>query len=151
MSDPVPANRNLIVDQTFNEAASGYPAKGLSISGKQKRISPISVRFSEKERALLVQYAGRQSLSAYVREKVLGDHTEQRRKTQASSVDQALFAKGLALLGQSRLSQNVNQIAKGLNSGTLAVTPDVVAEVQQACSDVRLIRQALLTALGRRG
>ena len=109
------------------------------------------MRFTEAERALLQQRAGRQSFSAYVRDTVLGGQVAPRRKSQTTSVDHALIGKALGLLGQSRLSQNMNQIAKGMNQGSLPITPDVLLDVMDACEDIRLMRKALLIALGSAG
>ena len=56
----------------------------------------------------------------------------------------------MAALGQSRLSSNLNQLAKSANSGSLPVSPETEQALVQACEDVRRMRHALLTALGLR-
>ncbi|ADM09294.1 hypothetical protein PB2503_06132 [Parvularcula bermudensis HTCC2503] len=60
----------------------------------------------------------------------------------------AAIGKALAALGQSRLSSNMNQIAKAANLGTLSVTPELSEELASACADIRAMRSALVEALG---
>lgn len=54
----------------------------------------------------------------------------------------------LAELGRSRLSSNLNQLAKAANMGTLPVHRDITGELQEACRSVQAMWDALLTALG---
>ena len=49
-------------------------------------------------------------------EPVLGDGTAPRKLRRKPAPDQALLAKVLGMLGQSRLANNLNQIAKAANS-----------------------------------
>ncbi|MES9925314.1 MAG: hypothetical protein ABW152_14580 [Candidatus Thiodiazotropha endolucinida] len=62
--------------------------------------------------------------------------------------DRKLFAKLLGLLGQSRLSQNVNQLAKASNSGSLPVTPDTLKALNEAAQAVQHMRAMLIEAMG---
>jgi hypothetical protein len=55
----------------------------------------------------------------------------------------------LGALGRSRLSSNLNQLAKAVNTGSLPVTPETEADLRQACRDVAEIRADLLRALGK--
>jgi hypothetical protein len=55
----------------------------------------------------------------------------------------------LGALGQSRLSANLNQLAKAVNTGSLPVTPETEADLKAACKDVLALRADLLRALGR--
>lgn len=54
----------------------------------------------------------------------------------------------LADLGRSRLSNNLNQLAKAANLGALPLTQEVEAELSAACAAIRYMRHALLVALG---
>lgn len=123
---------------------------GLATSAKPKRPSPVSIRFTENERTLLKQRAGQRSISAYVRDKALGEDAAPRRKTRTATADYEMLGKVLGALGQSRLSQNMNQLAKQANMGALDVTPDVTTDLCNACEDIRLMREALIFALGLR-
>jgi hypothetical protein len=52
-------------------------------------------------------------------------------------------------LGASRLSSNLNQLAKAVNTGSLPVSPEVEAELMEACQEVQELRADLLRALGK--
>ena len=56
----------------------------------------------------------------------------------------------LATLGQSRLSSNLNQLARAANTGSLPVSPDTEEALQAACPEVAALRAELLRALGSR-
>ena len=62
--------------------------------------------------------------------------------------DHILLSQLMALLGQSRLSSNVNQLAKAANSGSLPVTPETESDLRHACRDIAEIRRMLMQALG---
>lgn len=120
---------------------------------EKKALFPTSVRFTREERALLDTWAGKRSLSAYIREKVLGDAVASNirrpaRKARKPQVDDQAAARLLAALGQSRLSSNLNQIAKAANMGALPLTPDLTRELEAACADVKAMRTNLVAALG---
>ena len=61
--------------------------------------------------------------------------------------DHKALAQVLAALGGSRLSSNLNQLARGVNTGTLPVLPETEEDIRQACADVATIRKALIDAL----
>ena len=63
--------------------------------------------------------------------------------------DKAALAKVLAALGASRLSQNLNQLARAVNIGAFPVTPETDAELREACRAVVDMRDELLRALGK--
>ncbi|WOI52977.1 plasmid mobilization protein [Parvularcula sp. LCG005] len=115
---------------------------------KKKRPAPISLRVTEEERALLKDRAGRRSVNAYIRQKVFGDAASPRRSYRRPQTDDAAISQALAVLGQSHLASNLNQIAKAANTGTLPVTADLTSELQAACADIRHMRNALIAALG---
>ena len=100
---------------TFN-AASARP--------KKKRRAPFSLRLTRDERARLEWDAGPLSLNAYIRKRLFGEQASPRRRVKRAPVkDHQELAKVLATLGRSNLASNVNQLAKGLNTGTLPVMP----------------------------
>lgn len=63
--------------------------------------------------------------------------------------DKEALGRMAGALGQSRLSQNMNQLAKAVNSGSLPVTPETEAEIKEACREIAEMRAALLAALGK--
>lgn len=116
---------------------------------KKKRPAPLSIRISDEEREQLKTEAAGASVHGYVRDCLFGaaasKHSRVRRP---ASVDHAALARILGTLGQSRLSSNLNQLAKSANMGALPVTPELSQELHNACADIATMRQDLMRALG---
>lgn len=111
---------------------------------------PFSLRLTFEERARLERDAAGMSLGAYIRSRLFGDDVPPRRTRGKFPVkDKAALAKVLAALGASRLSQNLNQLARAVNIGALPVTPETDAELRDACRAVVELRDELLRALGK--
>ena len=128
----------------------GAASKPASI---KKPAAPYSIRFTDEERSQLNRDANGEAWSRYIRRKLFGEaapaHRVKRlRRPKRPSVDQTAIAKLLATLGQSRLPQNMNQIAKASNMGALPVTEELERELMAACAEIALMRQTLITALG---
>ena len=111
---------------------------------------PFSLRLTYEERARLDAERGDKSLAAYIRERLFGDNAAPRKKRGNSPVqDKEALGRLAGALGQSRLSQNMNQLAKAVNSGSLPVTAETEAEIKEACREISELRTALLAALGK--
>lgn len=111
---------------------------------------PFSLRLTYDERAQLDAERGDKSLAAYIRERLFGDNAAPRKKRGNSPVqDKEALGRVAGALGQSRLSQNMNQLAKAVNTGSLPVTPETEAEIKEACREISELRTALLAALGK--
>lgn len=106
---------------------------------------PFCLRLSFEERARLEQLADGQPLGAYIRSRLLD--APPRRKSLSVNDKDALL-RVLGQLGQSRLANNLNQLAKQANLGTLPITPDTEAALQQAADDVAAMRKLMIDALG---
>lgn len=115
-----------------------------------RRPSPFSLRLSHEERARLEARAGDLALGRYIRMRLLDETGGHGLKAVAKVQDQAALARVLAQLGASRLSSNLNQLARAANAGALPVTPEIEAALQAACAEVRAMRADLLQALGAR-
>ncbi|WP_227268445.1 hypothetical protein [Roseobacter weihaiensis] len=90
-------------------------------------------------------------LGAYIRQKLFdGELTPRRTRGNAPVKDHAALGKVLGALGASRLSSNLNQIAKAAHMGALPVTPELEQELSEACTSVRNMRADLMRALGFR-
>jgi len=87
-------------------------------------------------------------LGRYIRDRVLGSEQQKRRTSRKPKLDEKQLAQLLAALGQSRQSSNLNQLAKHANMGTLPIHRDIAGELREACQAVRVMRDALLSALG---
>lgn len=117
--------------------------------GAKPETRPFSIRLTEAEKGLLLARAGRVPLGTYIRDALLsGDVQAKRRRTVNPVADHAALARVLAALGQSRLSNNLNQLAKAVNIGALPVTPETEAEIVDACRAVSAMRGDLVRALG---
>lgn len=113
------------------------------------RPAPFSLRLSPPERERLAAEAGGVPLGAYIKSKVLGEAAPMRvRRSGLPVEDRKSLAQALALLGRSRLSSNLNQLAHLANIGALPVTPELESELAAALADIREIRRLLMEALG---
>jgi hypothetical protein len=110
---------------------------------------PFSLRLTLEERAHLEAEAGDLPLGAYIRERLLGDDVAPRTRRGNSPVkDKEALGRVMGALGAARLSANLNQLAKAVNTGSLPVTPETEAELQEACRKIADMRADLLRALG---
>ena len=114
----------------------------------ERTIPPFSLRLTFEERAKLERDAAGMALGAYIRSRLLDPETVAPRKRGKFPVkDHQALAQLLGLLGQSRLANNVNQLAKAANTGSLPVTPDTEAALLTAVAEVSHMRQLLIQAL----
>lgn len=119
---------------------------------KPSRPSPFCLRLSQEERALLERAAGDLPLGMYIRQCLFKEAVTRRRRTRKAPIkDKKLLGQALAELGRSRLSSNLNQIAKAIHTGTLILSPNVRAALLEACTDIQAIRTMLMKALGLDG
>ena len=126
----------------FNAVAAANPKK-------KPREAPFSLRLSFDEKALLRAAANGVPLGAYIKAKLFDEPLEKVRRRNTNPVkDHEALGRGLGALGKSRLSQNLNQIARAANMGALPVSPELEDELRHACADVEALRKELLRALG---
>lgn len=121
------------------------------MEGADKGISnppPFSLRLTFEERARLEDEAGDMALGAYVRARLFdANRIAPRRRSKKPVKDHAALAHVLALLGKSHISNNINQLAKAANTGSLPVTIDTERALNDAVRDVASMRRLLLAAL----
>lgn len=124
--------------------------------------SPFSLRLSFEERTILENAAGDMPLGTYIRKQVLegcpqngpggasqGTYKPRKRRQRRRPVkDQKALGQLLGALGESRLSNNLNQLAKAVHTGSLPVTPETEKEIRQACHEIKWMRDVLVKALG---
>jgi len=108
----------------------------------------IGFRVTASEKQELLRLAGRKPLSRFIRDTLLQGVQRTRKAYRKPKRDDVLLCKVLAALGNSRLSSNLNQIAKAANRGALPVTEELSLDLQSACLDIRAMRMALMMALG---
>jgi hypothetical protein len=89
------------------------------------------------------------SLGAYIRGRLFGEDANPRKTRGRQPVkDHQALGRVLASLGASRLSQNLNQLARAVNTGSLPVTPETERDLKEACLAVAAVRAELMRALG---
>lgn len=109
---------------------------------------PFSLRLTFEERARLERDAAGMALGAYIRWRVFDPAMPPpRRRGKFPVKDHQALASVLGKLGQSRIANNLNQLAHACNSGSLALTPDVEAELLEAVREIAAMRHILITAL----
>ena len=109
---------------------------------------PFSIRLTDEEHQHLAEQAGRRPLATYVRDLVLSRSAQALRQRHHRKVkDDESLARVLALLGQSRIANSLNQLAKAVNVGVLPVTPETERDIADACEAVVAMRRDLMSAL----
>ena len=132
----------------FDAARGGGPE---TARPKKKPLPPVSVRLTEEERLLLEKAAGKKSLSAHIRECLFRDQAEPRRTRRKPRIpvkDHQALARLLALLGASRIPNNLNQLARDANCDSLEWNKETTAKINEAYEHVLFMRRELIRALG---
>ena len=114
-----------------------------------KRPAPVSIRFSEIERALLAQRAGGKPLSTYIKSILFEDGAATRKSATPAKFDREALARLLPWLGQTQLAAQLAVLANAAESGSLDMNEPVTKAVLKACADIEEMRTALMRALGK--
>ena len=94
-------------------------------ASNKKTLPPFSLRLTPEERVQLEKDAAGMSLGAYIRSRLFDSTVPKRRTRNKFPVkDHKELAKVLSELGRSQLANNLNQLARAVNRGTLDVTPE---------------------------
>lgn len=126
----------------------------IAIAAMPRRPSPppFSLRLSSDERARLERNASGLSLGAYIRWRLFDpENLPPRHRGKFPVKDHQAISALLGKLGNSRMASNLNQLAKAANSGSLALDPEIEAELRCALADVADMRRLLIEALGMDG
>jgi hypothetical protein len=143
---PLSPDVGMQLQETYRQAAAG-PAD--SQQEEPPKPTPFSLRLSTEEREALDAAAGGMPLGAYIRSRLLGEDVAPRRTRGRFPVkDHEALGRLLGELGRSRIANNLNQLARAVNSGSLPVSPETEADIQETCAAIREMRRELLTALG---
>ena len=129
----------------FKETAN--PQKQAQSNSKPKKNADhrITIRITEDEFNQLVVNSEGMSHSAHIRRCTFGNKTSKRVVPEA---DRLLLAQILAKLGESRIANNLNQIAYHANCGSLVLDDVTIEEINEACFQVAWMRTQLIEALG---
>ena len=114
---------------------------------KTKYPPPYSLRLTFEERQRLDRDAGNMPISAYIREQLF-DKPSTRRQYNRATKEQEFFKEILKALAETRISSNLNQLAKASNEGRLILDPDTKRSLDQACADMHEIRAEIIRSMG---
>lgn len=113
------------------------------------RPPPFSIRLTVEERKQLERDSAGMALGEYIRSRVFDDSVPKRQTRNKHPVkDHKLLACLLGELGRSKLANNLNQLTKAANSGSLPIDPETTKMLKIACSDIREMRRMLMKSLG---
>lgn len=144
MMPPLRSDRQNIRESFQDAGASRIPKPA-----RKPSTPPFSLRLNAEERKRLEEAAAGMALGAYIRAKLLdGDLSPRRTRGAAPVKDHAALAQVLGMLGNMRLANNLNQLARAANIGALPLTPEVEADLATACAAVIAMKAELMRALG---
>ena len=115
---------------------------------KGKYAPPFSLRFTVEERLKLDADAGDLAIAEYIRSQLFQNPSKRLRPFRRPIQDGKALGEVLAALGRSRLSSNLNQLAKAVHSGSLPVTPETEKAILDAVKEVHDMSSRLVKALG---
>ena len=119
------------------------------MNGSSKAPPPLTIRLTWEERARLEKAAGGLSLSAYVRNTLLGSNVKPRKTRGQSPVkDHKALAKALGYMGRLNVFSTLNGLAKVAEAEKLAIPPETHSMIRQACADIADMRHNMIAALG---
>lgn len=107
----------------------------------KKKTNSLSIRLSFQQRKQLETKAGKTPLSTYVRNRLFS------KSQQGTNEDQKHLAQILAKLGQSNMAAHLREFTQQARSGSLALTPETITQLDQACTDIAAIKSILMKAL----
>lgn len=88
-------------------------------------------------------------LGAYIKAQVFHEQGGRNRPAAPRRMtDTKALAQALALLGQSRIASNLNQLARAAHIGALPIPSRLERDLDEACAHVAAIRAVLIEALG---
>ncbi len=114
---------------------------------RSKYPAPFSLRLSREERSELKKLACGKPLGEFIRDAIFnkGIRSSTRKPTLA---DKKLLAKLLGALGKSRISSNINQLARAANSGSLPVNEEILKSLFEAVRSIEWMRKSLIKGMG---
>ena len=114
-----------------------------------RRPAPLSLRLTPEDRLRLERDAAGMSLGAYIKSRLFDGAVGPTRSRGKFPVrDHQALASALGKLGQSRIANSLNQLARAANVGALDLTPELEAELHEACAAVAKMRALLMQAVG---
>jgi len=113
---------------------------------KKANPSPISIYFNWGQLDELDEMRQGQKRGTFIKEALFS--AGKRLTKRYAETDRVLIAKVLAALGKSRISSNINQLAKAANSGSLPVNDEVQKALLDACVTIEWMKITMIEAMG---
>ena len=110
--------------------------------------TPFSMRLTRAQRRKLGEDAAPMPVGEYVRARLFDNPTPLKRPSRRPVQDEKALVQVLGALGRSRLSSNLNQLARAVHSGSLPVTPETEQAILNACAQINAMSAELVKALG---
>ena len=110
--------------------------------------TPFSMRLTRAQRRKLGEDAAPLPVGEYVRSRLFDNPTPLKRTSRRPVQDEKALVQVLGALGRSRLSSNLNQLARAVHSGSLPVTPETEQAIINACAQINAMSAELVKALG---
>jgi mobilization protein NikA len=143
--------RNHGSSQSAATVRDSYAIAAAALPKPKKPAPRITLRLTEEELAKLKSLSSGMSVSAYIRKCLFGKNVAPRKvQSRVPVKDSQALAQVLGLLGQSRIANNLNQIAHEANCGSLLLDEQTEEEIKIACAHIAFIRVKLVEALGLR-
>lgn len=118
-------------------------------SKKKPPTAPFSLRLTKDEREKLEEMSAGMSAGSYIRLALFGLSAKPRKARGKFPVkDHQALSKLLSTLGESRLANNLNQLAKAANTGSLPLSPETLEALEHAAQQIKWMRGQLIKALG---
>ena len=116
---------------------------------RNTRPSPVSIRFSDAERAALAARAGHRPVSTYIKAVLFSDGAPLRHKKRTVTPDREALGRVLAALGKSNLGESLSRLTRLAETGALYCDPQTLAGLRRVADDIRAMRVMLMQALGK--
>ena len=147
---------SLLTDQFTSQSSRGPIEAGPKAAKRPSHLTTrdcprVMVRFSRDDYEKLQELADGASLAVYLRAVALNRDLPRKKRRSASTIqDRAAAAQLLGLLGQSRIANNLNQLAYQANIGALVMDDTALFQIEEAYEHINTMRQLLLRALGQK-
>ena len=97
------------------------------------------------------EMAAEMTLNTFIRARLFAqEETRRKRRPGAIVTDKKAIAEVLALLGQTRMASNLNQLAHQANIGALVIEDRERAKIDEAYRTILSLRALLVAALGQK-
>lgn len=128
--------------------AFGNSALGKVLPPCRTSTVPISLRLTFAEKAQLDRDASGMSISSYIRWRLFDPQNPPPKSRGKFPVkDHQALTRLLGQLGQSRLANNLNQLARSANTGSLILGEETERLIVEAAAEIADMRRLLLEAL----